>query len=129
MEKEGSDLKNQYMFVYGTLKKGFGNHEWMRGFPFVGNATVGGVSIVASVGLPYAVTDSDGVAHGELYGPVAIKDVETVDLLEGHPDFYCRREVDVSYIDEGRQEKTVKAWCYFCESKNYLPKVNGQWRR
>jgi gamma-glutamylcyclotransferase (GGCT)/AIG2-like uncharacterized protein YtfP len=122
------NLKNQYLFVYGTLKRGFGNHEWLMGFKYIGDATVKGVSIAATVGLPYAVTDKDGVAHGELYGPVFLKDIETVDLLEGHPDFYCRKTVDVTYIENG-EEKTINAWCYFCESKNYLPKINGQWRR
>lgn len=129
MEKKGLGVKSQYLFVYGTLKNGFGNHQWIDGFPFVGIATANGVSIVSSTGLPYAITDKDGVAHGELYGPVEMSSITKVDLLEGHPGFYCRRIVDVHHVDKYGNENVVKAWCYFCEDKNYLPKITGQWRR
>lgn len=97
------------VFVYGTLKKGFSNHRFLRDAVFVGDGWT-----VKSYAL--YLDEYPGVYQGtpvsRVRGEVYEVDrglLARLDALEGHPVLYRREEIDV-LLDDGR---TVRAWIYF----------------
>ncbi|SEQ47964.1 gamma-glutamylaminecyclotransferase [Ectothiorhodospira magna] len=108
-------MKPDLVFVYGTLKRGHGNHRVMQraAGEFIGEAiTVERFPLVVD-GLPYLL-DSSGEGHhviGELYRVSDDAGWSYLDRLEGHPTFYRRRviscEVDGVVMD---------AWVYFLQA-------------
>ena len=104
---------NPLVFVYGTLKRGFGNHLVMQraGGEFVCcGRTVERYPLVVS-GLPYLL-GSPGEGHqveGEIYRVNSAEGWSALDRLEGHPGFYERRLTDIV----GDDRETYAAWVYF----------------
>lgn len=87
------------VFVYGTLKKGRGNDRLLNGAKFLGNArTTSGAYTMYQGGYPMVL--ADGLFHisGELYEVDNPKILESLDRLEGHPDFFHRHSVSVSDV-------------------------------
>jgi gamma-glutamylaminecyclotransferase len=108
-------------FVYGTLRRGHGNHAVMRqaGGAFLGNAVSVRKFPLAIKGLPYLL-DLPGQgepAEGEIYR-VPEKGWELLDRLEGHPGFY-RRRVE-SFVLRG---PPVQAWVYFLALKHLVAEL------
>ena len=102
-----------YLFVYGTLMKGFSNHHLLEGSEFAGAAkTLEKYSLYES-GIPF-VFKGEAVSHiyGELYRVDELT-LKIVDRLEGHPEWYRREEVEV-LTENG---ETVTAWLYFYPEK------------
>lgn len=90
------------LFVYGTLKEGYGNHRLLQGCKKLGNYTlpVGEFCLVDLGWYP-------GVVHrhvlglttpvtGEVY-EVDDETARAVDGLEGYPSLYDREEVETPY--------------------------------
>lgn len=106
---------NTLVFVYGTLKKGHGNHGLIAGFinvdhskytgenKFVGHDKILG-RIYSLGGFPGLKEHPDGKVHGEVY-EVDAPTLERLDRLEGHPHMYERRLIETV---EGK-----KVWTYF----------------
>ena len=94
------------VFVYGTLLQGYGNHRLMPGARFLGHGMTKGV--MYNLGNFPAVVQADGSVYGEVY---AVDDsiLETLDHLEGHPQWYYRELVDIK-TDDGN---ILQAWIYF----------------
>ena len=103
--------ENELVFVYGTLKKGYGNHGVMK--------EAGGIKICDAVtkekyvmggnGIPYVMKEAKGEKHpisGEVY---KIKNLAPLDELEGHPNFYKREKIEI--VCENGVKKS--AWLYF----------------
>lgn len=98
------------VFVYGTLKEGHGNHEYLLagnpGVQKLGRCYVTGDFDMYSNGAFPIVTmgDSDRQTHivGEVY-EVDEDTLDALDALEGHPDWYCRVKVETPW---------KKAWIY-----------------
>lgn len=116
-------MRNLKVFVYGTLREGRGNHPLLGGAKKIADGAVEGDLFLAG-GLPMAVK-GDGRIVGELYR-VSRETLADLDMLEGHPRWYCREEVNViSYEDENEEpiphgaattrvfENQQIAWCYF----------------
>ena len=104
---------NPFVFVYGTLKRGFGNHPVMQqaGGEFVCCGTMVERYPLVVSGLPYLL-DMRGQGHrvkGEIYRVSDAEGWRVLDRLEGHPDFYVRRVVDIVGVDG----ETYAAWVYF----------------
>ncbi|MBE2202970.1 MAG: gamma-glutamylcyclotransferase [Chthoniobacterales bacterium] len=108
------------VFVYGTLKRGFGNHRVMAdaGGEFICEGrTVTPLPLVAQ-GLPFLL-DQPGHGHrveGEVYRVGDSRGWDRLDRLEGHPDFYRRRLIEVEGTDGDRYE----AWAYFIAREEAL---------
>lgn len=85
------DQETYIVFVYGTLKKGFGNHRLLQDSEFIKEESFTGKFELISDGmLPYLVKrDFTTTVHGELY-KVNKETLKRLDRLEGHPDFYKR---------------------------------------
>jgi gamma-glutamylcyclotransferase (GGCT)/AIG2-like uncharacterized protein YtfP len=98
-----------YLFVYGTLKRGYGNnHRLLQNAHFQGEAISVGNYKLLNTGVPLLNDDEHGApVRGELY---QVNDVELMrcDQLEGHPHDYERKERDFTLADGTR----VTAWVY-----------------
>lgn len=101
------------VFVYGTLKRGFGNHRVMQmaGGQFVCEGKTAYRLPLIQRGLPFLL-DQPGRGHhveGEIYRVPDEAGWRRLDRLEGHPDFYRRKLTDIV----GDDGETYEAWTYF----------------
>jgi gamma-glutamylcyclotransferase (GGCT)/AIG2-like uncharacterized protein YtfP len=96
-----------YIFVYGTLRRGFWNHHLLKDSEFIGEGITKEKYSLYADEIPYVVKEPLTQIKGELY-IVDDETLERLDLLEGHPSFYTRELVDV-IVDN----KIYKAWIYF----------------
>jgi gamma-glutamylaminecyclotransferase len=105
------------VFVYGTLKKGHGNHvliESANGVFMGYDAVTGPYKMCDMIGFPGAYHPGDGSMSKTLYGELYAMEPEglaTLDMLEGHPNFYKREKL---WTKNGK-----RAWMYFL-SPRYL---------
>jgi gamma-glutamylcyclotransferase (GGCT)/AIG2-like uncharacterized protein YtfP len=97
----GDAYAKMYLFVYGSLRRGFPNHFLLEKSIYIGTySTVDKYYMIGQVSksFPYvlAETEFEGQpsAHiiGELYD-IDADVLKNLDDLEGHPDFYTRRLV------------------------------------
>ena len=103
VEKEsywnGKTVEKYKVFVYGTLKKGFGNHNILKDSKFLGKATTSDRWLMIGKGLsfPY-VLKKDKVKgkliKGELY-EVDSTTLKRLDQLEGVPTHYRRATTSI----------------------------------
>lgn len=115
--KDPADKGMIRVLVYGTLKKGHSNHVLLEqsDAQFIGYDSVTGPYQLWDLGAIPAVMDepnNDAHIRGELWalGPEGLA---SLDMLEGHPDFYQRRKL-VTDVHERR------AWMYFLNSDGWL---------
>lgn len=97
------------LFTYGTLCRGRHNHGFLKGAKFIGEAYTGfGYTLVIN-GLPYLLRDNEGPGcWGELY-EINDEQLKRIDFLEGHPEWYERKEITV-YCDSDNEYH--KVWAY-----------------
>ena len=115
-EYEEDDLSlpvGDLVAVYGTLKKGRGNHRVLGNAWHIGDGLTCEKYLMADHGVPYVYPKTlQGQDGGrivvELYKPRDIGTWQALDCLEGHPDHYCREMIAVETEGE-----IVNAWLYF----------------
>lgn len=115
------------VFVYGTLRRGEGNHGLLATAEFLGKARTAPDFLLFDLGAyPAVVVQPAGQGTaivGELYavdGPTLAQ----LDALEEHPDYYVRREIVL--------EGVVRAWIYELDAAEVVgaPQVaGGDWLR
>lgn len=109
-----SEPSTIYVFVYGTLKRGNGNHRLLEDSVFVEEATVKGYGLTPGGGFPYAIPCENLTARGEVYA-VEEATMARLDGLEGFPYHYTRDYVDVTL----RCGMVVQAWLYVSASPDH----------
>ncbi len=83
------------VFVYGTLKRGFGNHILLDNSEseFLGDAkTSPDFTMFSMGGFPGCSKIGSTEIVGEVYN-VSDRVLERLDSLEGHPEWYTRQRV------------------------------------
>ena len=80
------------VFVYGTLKQGFGNHRLLSDSKFLGIDVLQDHTLIQTPGFPYMVESKGDKARGEVY-EVDERIVRYLDALEGYPTHYQKKEV------------------------------------
>lgn len=110
------------VFVYGTLKHGFHNHDYfLKGIEFK-KAKALGINLHAGPHFPYAIKGA-GIALGEVY-EVDDDTLERLDRLEGVPHHYQRDEVFV-FTEDFKKEK---AMIYVSDHALKFPRIDsGEW--
>jgi len=117
------------VFVYGTLKNGHGNNRILSTASYIGDASTSNKFALGDAGVPYAfpldvVKEKDLIEHlchpirGELY---RINDIDTaidLDSLEGYPDYYNRRLIQVE-VGHSPDTTLYHAWIYTIEDWEY----------
>lgn len=120
------------VFVYGTLKEGFGNHRLLEGCRLVSRFAElqGPFRMVSLHAFPGVIRDKK--VGGTIYGEVYEVDEETLqglDTLEGHPHFYERREYIIVYSDRGRSRDVAYVYILPYEQyKDHTPVDNNKWK-
>lgn len=96
--------------VYGTLKKGRGNHGLMMDSEFINKETVKGFIMYNVGGFPVVYRDINHSIVVEVYEVSQHVLESNLDPLEGHPNWYKREQI----------ETTVgTAWLYIMTDDRY----------
>lgn len=106
----------QTLFVYGTLRKGFGNHRVMSEARWVGPGRTTARFDLRVDDLPFVVPGATSRVRGEVY-EIDEAQLERLDAFEGHPQWYRREQIGVE-LDDGT---TLLAWMYI-----YLGEPRGR---
>jgi len=107
-----------YLFVYGSLKRGFENEHLLDKAKYISKAsTVRKFAMYTAKGgeYPYLLKDKPlNNIEGELY-KIARKDLlKKIDIFEGSPDYYTRESIEI----KSRSFDTNKrAFTYFYMNK------------
>ncbi len=111
--RETSGWNKESVFVYGTLKRGFNNHRYLKDAYFLGEAKTSKSYAMYSSGIPYVIRDQKiSVIHGEVY-EIDCTTLKNLDALEGHPNWYKREQVAVCLHEQNGHKTKVIAWLYF----------------
>jgi gamma-glutamylcyclotransferase (GGCT)/AIG2-like uncharacterized protein YtfP len=114
------ELVMNKVFVYGTLKSGFGNHRLMESrSTFITKDQIKGL-MVSLGGFPGVVHADDRCVKGEVY-EVTDDCLKDLDRLEGHPRFYKRTKVTTQNGLE------VETYIYQGEIKHRQVVETGDW--
>lgn len=81
------------ILVYGTLKKGYGNHIYLNGAEFIGEKVLPGYKLY-NAGFPVAAPSPGDSIIGEEYEIDPEKHLFGLDRLEGNGHMYHRTEED-----------------------------------
>lgn len=100
------------IFVYGTLKRRYGNHGVLGNSVFLGEGvTVDQSFTMFDGGFPFVSDgfpgDHNGTIVGELYETNDKRILDNLDRLEGVPYLYVKREVDVTLLDGNTYQATI----------------------
>ncbi len=119
---------HEFLFVYGSLKKGFDNHRLLeKSTKRLGKATTinkFGMFEDSFGNYPYLITKPISKIDGELYQINRKELLEEIDEFEGAPDYYQRKKIKVkthhgvniayAYIridtDMPEDQKPLKVW-------------------
>jgi gamma-glutamylcyclotransferase (GGCT)/AIG2-like uncharacterized protein YtfP len=117
-------LAMNYLFVYGTLKRGGSRHWLLQDFPFLGRARAEGFALYDLGPFPAMVPDA-GVVYGEVY-EVPEEILRDLDWVEGVPVLYRRELIEVVFEDGF----SVKAWAYIYNGdvKGFPRIESGEWK-
>jgi gamma-glutamylcyclotransferase (GGCT)/AIG2-like uncharacterized protein YtfP len=100
--------------VYGTLRKGYGNHSLLLGTNFIGAGLTSEPYRLTANGIPFVSKESPvSKVKVEVYETDNEDIISDVDSLEGHPRFYRREEIFVDLEDGSK----VSAELYFCSGR------------
>jgi gamma-glutamylcyclotransferase (GGCT)/AIG2-like uncharacterized protein YtfP len=95
------------VFVYGSLKRGHGNHVVLSDAHYVGMGAVTLSGRMVDLGAFPGVIRQRDAAHYEVKGEIYEVDEDTLnalDYLEGHPRFYRR--------DKYKTANGIRVWMY-----------------
>jgi len=105
----------EFFFVYGTLMSMYGNNRLLKNEELIGKATTSNNYRMFASGIPYVLEQGgEYKIKGELW-KVKKETIPSLDGLEGHPNFYIRKKINV-ILNENEQE--VNAWIYFINTKD-----------
>lgn len=109
----------QYLFVYGSMKNGFQNHNRLINAEYLGEFTTVGKYVMfadTSELFPYVLeNEKRSSIHGELYKITNADEFKSIDELEGSPTYYYRKQVSV---ESKEKKQKFSAWIYFRSHTN-----------
>jgi len=114
------------VFVYGTLKKGFGANRILGSdAKFLGRAVTGkGYRLLDIGAFPALQNRGDSVVHGELY-EVSSNQIIHLDRYEGVPSLYTKGTVTVT-VDVDNKEHEANTYLWAKDSEHPVLD-NGTW--
>lgn len=116
-------MTDYYVFVYGTLKKGWGNNQrYLSTAQYIRSTMLKGISIHYDPmsTLPFAKKNPKGKIVGDIF-KVDKMTLRNLDMLEAHPEWYKRVLFQI---------KGLKVWIYLNpDEADYLPIIpDGIWK-
>jgi len=119
---------SELLFVYGSLKKGFDNHNLLSQYA----KRLGKARTVKKFGMfedsfgnyPYLVPAPHTKIHGELYQITRKELMDKLDTFEGSPEYYERKKIEVKshhgvqrafvyiqpHTDAPEDQESLKEW-------------------
>lgn len=115
---------NNLVAVYGSLRKGLGNHGVLGDSEYMFNGvTKGTMYDYSGGGFPAVTLRGDTSLVVEVYRVPDEDTADRLDWLEGYPNFYNRTQVDITDADG---TFICEAWLYHIEDDmSHLPLVEG----
>lgn len=116
-------MKKINVLVYGTLKKGFPNHHLLRDAEYVSPAEIKRFKMHDLGPYPAVRFTGDSMDRviGELYRVTSVE-LEQLDYLEGHPEYYTRIPVPLD------DDTGTMAWMYTMDDvRKYKAIEDGVW--
>ena len=111
------NAKTINIFVYGSLKKGYGNSNLLKTSEFLGTyMTTNRYGMVSFGSFPALIHYGNHTIQGEMYS-ITPETLVTLDALEGNGSFYQREVIDVEGFGE--------ALCYFLIDVPLEAKLNS----
>ena len=111
------------LFAYGTLKRNFHNHHLLEDSQYLGSGYTKSKYAMYVNGIPFVIKDEQvSHIHGELY-KIDEPTLRRLDRLEGHPEWYCREQVEVVSISQ----EIITAWLYFFPAPNGKLNAKGMY--
>lgn len=95
--------------VYGSLKKGFGNHRLLENSKLLNEAVYFNGTMASLGGFPCVSQHGNTKIKGEMY-EVDDETLARLDQLEQHPRWYERKKIRTS---------GGEAWVYFIDDESY----------
>ena len=120
-EKDGNLFSKANCFintvaVYGTLKKGYSNSHLLNSADFIGDGKTANKYRMYGTGIPYMHPQTDNTRGNnnvvEVY-QVTDSTLKRLDILEGHPNHYERKETPIKMKDG----TIISAQVYFCDTE------------
>ena len=109
------------VFVYGTLKRGYGNNRLLNGCQFVKEALISGMSMYYSGSegsFPVIKFGGDGLVKGEVWDiSMRPEAIHYMDALEGTPHLYTREAL----VTECKEQVFAYVGGRYFEHANLLP--------
>lgn len=102
-------MSNTTVVVYGSLKKGFGNHRLLENSTLINEAVYFTGTMASLGGFPCVTQHGNTKIKGEMY-EVDDKTLNLLDQLEQHPRWYERKKIHTS---------GGEAWVYFIDQPSY----------
>lgn len=115
--------------VYGSLLKGLGNHGVMQHAQgdLIASGTISdfGLYPYCRTAYPCIAELEDGIVHVEVY-EVNDSGLRVLDMLEGYPDFYNRKKVNVT-----ANKVYTDVWVYYHEELDQDLELipHGDWKK
>lgn len=117
-------MKYVNIFVYGSLKRGFSNHNYfcqnmIKCIP----CCITGTLYDTGWGFPALDLNGDQLIYGELI-TVPKDDLWAFDQLEGVPALYQRKEIEIDINND-----KIKSFVYTmnCSNRRFKKVENGKW--
>lgn len=106
-------MKKTYVFVYGTLKKGYCNDHYLTDAKFISNAVTYEryqMHPVIGNGYPFLIkSEKVNFIKGEVYEVNSQEILDNLDMLEAYPFLYLKEFIKV----ELENEEIIQALTYF----------------
>lgn len=112
---------SNFIFVYGSLKRGFSNHFLLENSKFLGEFITDPEYKMISLGyFPGVILEGNTSIYGEIY-EVDTDTFKRLDTLEGYPSFYDRVEIETDYGN---------TWMYYLKNLKGIYRVveDGIWK-
>lgn len=114
--------------VYGSLKRGFGNHRLLADARFMSHGIIKNSILVSLGAFPalYINQLSGDNVQVEVYR-VTPEEFQSLDMLEGYPSFYNRSMFDIVINTDNHEPLTIKSWIYHFNGDyaNKYPRVHS----
>lgn len=111
------------LFAYGTLMSGYGNNHYLRNQKLIGAGTTDKEYTMYASGIPFInENEKTSQIHGELW-EVESSALPYIDNLEGHPNWYQRKQIPVTVNGE-----KYTAWLYFNNENGGKKVLDGNFR-
>lgn len=114
-------VQDNLIAVYGTLKRNYGNYyNYLSSSTFIGKGYTKDKYPLVISGLPYLI-DKIGVGHNVQVDVFKVSDtkLKELDRLEGHPNWYRRRQIDIKV-----KGIILSCWIYFNIRETEVGKVH-----